>query len=181
MKDESLSSPDAKEPRALFPDPKFGLLGFAEVFRQIFRRSGSSCLDWLQRIPSESIRLRFNAEEPPQGSQPTVDIAVIFPLDFSERELGPNIAPHVNNGVTMPTTRARLTFPRPHPDRKYFAQHSRLEAVPFLLEILDGKTAWQREKKNADVIFSRVLDEQPDVFLRNKLRSIAAPVALILS
>jgi hypothetical protein len=181
MEHEPLSSPNAEQSRALFPDPEFGLLGFAEIFCQVFRCSWSRCLNWLKRIPSKSVRLGFDAEEPPQHSQLTVHVAVIFPLDFQEREAGPNIPPHVDNGVTMPATRSRLTFARPHPDRKYFAKHSRLEAVPFLLEILDRKAAWQSEKKNADVIFSRELDKQPDVFLSDKLRPVAAAVALILS
>jgi hypothetical protein len=81
----------------------------------------------------------------------------------------------------MPATRPRLTFPRPHADRKYLAQHSRLKAVPFPLEVLDRKTAWQREEKNPDVIFAGKLDEQPDIFLCDKPRSVAASVALILS
>ena len=159
MKQESSSSPNSEESRALFPHPKFRLLSFAEVFREILRRSGSRCLDWLKRIPSESVRLCFDAEESPKRAQPTVDVAIIFPLDFSEWEPGPNIAPHVDNRVTMPAARPRLTFPRPHADRKYLAQNSRLEAVPFFLEIFDRKTAWQGEEENPDVILAGKLDE----------------------
>ncbi len=84
--------------------------------------------------------------------------------------------------MTMPKSRVRLPFARPHSRRKHFLEHACLKTVPLLLKVFNRETIGKREKKDANVVFSNELNKQPDVFFCYELRlSFAPSIAVILS
>lgn len=181
--DESANTPSA-EKTALFL-----ALGFVapthldEVFHEITRTAFAGPLDWQQFRSTKTILLRALSQELPQFTQTRIDVGVEALLDVVKRKTRLDVPTHVHDTMRVPAPRPRLPLPNPHTGWKALLEPVRQQRTPHSLELESAQALTRsRDGEEANVVFSKVLNVEPDVFLSDKtglLRTCIGAVILL--